>query len=118
MLLWQASSRPSEGVVLARGGQVTLVAGASEDWKHRVGGVLLQRGALLDGGCVLTKQVGGEGGVPVILHLIVLLIEVAVEGALQASTERQLRASGHGSRLLNAFCTGCLMQAAPHDQPS
>ena len=79
--------RPSEGVVLAGGGEVALVAGAGKDGEDCVGGVLLQGGALLDGGRVLPKEVGGEGGVPVVLHLIVRLIEVAVERALQASTE-------------------------------
>ena len=79
--------RPSEGVVLAGGGEVALVAGACKDGEDCVGGVLLQGGALLDGGPVLPKQVGGEGGVPVVLHLIVCLVEVPMEGALQASAE-------------------------------
>ena len=107
---------PSEGVVLAGGSQVTLVAGAGKGREHRVGAVLLQGGALLDSGRVLPKQVGREGGVPVILHLIVCVVEVAMEGALQASAERQFWASGQCGRLLGASCAGCLMQARRQDQ--
>lgn len=66
-------------MILAGGRRFTLEAAARKDREHSVLRVLLQRGPLLDCGRILAKQVGGEFGVPEVLHLVVLLIKVAVE---------------------------------------
>lgn len=74
----------SEGVAPARGGLIAEEACAGKGRERRLGGVILQAGPLLDLSRVYAEEIDREVGVPVVLHFIVFLRELAMEGVLRA----------------------------------
>lgn len=104
-------------MVLAGRGCIALEASARKYWENCILRVILKRRALLHRCRVLAKQVSWKFRVPVVLHLIVLLIKMAVERALHNQTNvvrktfmLQLTVSlpsplQQGQRLLSMSCT-------------
>jgi hypothetical protein len=79
----EVSDTASESVALAGGRLIAEEAGARKDRERRLSGVILQAGALLDLRRVDAKEVDRETGVPHVLHLVLFLLVLAVEGILR-----------------------------------